>query len=109
MMLGGLPAIALAIYKCADEDKRENIKPLVVAGALSAVFAAISEPIEFVFLFAAPLLYVVYAVYTGLSWLLCFILGSGVGGINSSIIGFVTAGLLRPGSKWGGVAGGTGF
>ncbi len=100
MMLGGLPAIALAIYKCADEDKRENIKPLVVAGALSAVFAAISEPIEFVFLFAAPLLYVVYAVYTGLSWLLCFILGSGVGGINSSIIGFVTAGLLRPGSKW---------
>lgn len=61
MMLGGLPAIALAIYKCADADKRESIKPLVVAGALTAIFAAISEPIEFIFLFAAPLLYVVTA------------------------------------------------
>ena len=99
MMLGGLPAIALAIYKCADADKRESIKPLVLAGALTAIFAAISEPIEFIFLFAAPLLYVVYSFYTGLSWLLCFILGSGVGGSNSSIIGLFTNGFLRPGSN----------
>lgn len=100
MMLGGLPAIALAIYRCADEDKRSSIKPLVLAGALTAIFAAISEPIEFIFLFAAPLLYFVYAVYTGLSWLLCFLLGSGLGGSNSSIIAFVTNGLLRSDSNW---------
>lgn len=100
MMLGGLPAIALAIYHCADDDKRESIKPLVLAGALTAIFAAISEPVEFIFLFAAPLLYVVYSLYTGLSWLLCYILGSGVGGSNSSIIGLIVNGFLRPGSNW---------
>ena len=71
-----------------------------MAGALTAIFAAISEPIEFIFLFAAPLLYFVYAVYTGLSWLLCFLLGSGLGGSNSSIIAFVTNGLLRSDSNW---------
>lgn len=100
MMLGGLPAIALAIYQCADEDKKQSIKPLVLAGALTAIFAAISEPVEFIFLFQAPLLYVVYSFYTGLSWLLCFLLGSGVGGSNSSIIGLFTAGILRPDSNW---------
>jgi Phosphotransferase system IIC components, glucose/maltose/N-acetylglucosamine-specific len=100
MMLGGLPAIALAIYRCADPDKRKDIKPLVMAGALTAIFAGISEPIEFIFLFAAPLLFVAYAVLTGLSWLVCYLLGSCIGGANSSIIGYFVAGILRPDSKW---------
>lgn len=100
MMLGGLPAIALAIYQCADKDKRAVVKPLVISGIMCAVFAAVSEPIEFIFLFIAPMLYLAYAVLSGLSWWLCYILGSGVGGGESSIFGFFIHGVLRENSNW---------
>lgn len=100
MMLGGLPAIALAIYQCADKDKKATIKPLIISGIMCAVFAAVSEPIEFIFLFVAPLLYVLYSLLTGLSWWLCYILGSGVGGGESSIFGFFLHGVFRPNSNW---------
>ena len=100
IMLGALPAINLAIYKCADPDKRESIKPLVTTGITCAIVAAISEPTEFVFMFAAPALYLVYAVMNGMSWLLCYVLGSTMGASNSSIINLIVSGFLRPDSKW---------
>lgn len=100
MMLGGLPAIALAIYKCADNDKKNVVKPLVVTGIMCSVFAAVSEPIEFIFLFVAPGLYIIYSLLTGLSWWLCYVLGSGVGGGDSSIFGFFVHGILRQNSRW---------
>ena len=100
MMLGGLPAIALAIYQCADADKKNVVKPLCVTGVMCSVFAAVSEPIEFIFLFVAPGLYIIYSLLTGLSWWLCYILGSGVGGGDSSIFGLFVHGILRENSKW---------
>ena len=68
MMLGALPAIGLAIYRCADADKKKAVKPLILAGVTTAMIAGISEPLEFIFLFTAPVLYVIYAVLYGLSW-----------------------------------------
>lgn len=100
MMLGGLPAIGLAIYHSADKDKRQEIKPLIVTGVVTAFLVGISEPLEFTFLFAAPLLFLIYALFTGLAWLLCYILGSAVGGANSGIIYFIINGVMRPDSKW---------
>lgn len=100
MMMFALPAISLAIYKCADEDKRAKIKPLLIAGATTAFVANISEPLEFLFMFAAPLLYVIYAVINGLGYLFVYLLGSQVGGITSSFLGFILYGLMVPGSKW---------
>lgn len=100
MMLGALPAIALALYQCADADKKDVIKPLVVTGVMCSVFAAVSEPIEFIFLFTAPVLYILYSLLTGLSWLLCYLLGSCVGGGDSSIFGLFVHGILRQGSRW---------
>lgn len=100
IMLGALPGICLAMYKCADDDKKANVKGMLVSAAMTAIFAAVSEPVEFVFLFAAPVLYFgVYSVLNGLSWLICYLLGSGVGGGNSSIIGLVVAGFFRPESR----------
>ncbi len=100
MMLGGLPAIALALYQCADKDKKDIIKPLCITGVMCSVFAAVSEPIEFIFLFAAPGLYAIYSILTGLSWWLCYVLGSCVGGGDSSIFGFFVHGILRENSRW---------
>lgn len=100
MMMFSLPAIAFAMYKAADPDKREKIKPLLIAGAATAFVANISEPIEFLFMFASPLLYGVYAIINGLGYLFVYLLGSQVGGITSSVLGFVLYGLMVPGSKW---------
>lgn len=100
IMLGALPAICLAMYHCADADKKDNVKGMLLSAALTAIFGAVSEPVEFTFLFAAPILYfVIWAALNGLSWLLCYILGSGVGGGNSSVIGLITDGFLRPNSN----------
>ena len=100
MMMFALPAVALAIYHCADQDKKASVKPLLIAGAFTAFFSNISEPIEFLFLFASFPLYVIYCVLNGISYMLLYILGSEVGGITSSVIGFILYGPMRPGSRW---------
>ncbi|HIU02504.1 MAG TPA: PTS transporter subunit EIIC [Candidatus Onthocola gallistercoris] len=99
IMLGALPAIGLAIYKCADKDKRKMVKPVIIAGVMTAMIAGISEPLEFIFLFTAPVLYVIYAVLYGLSWVFMYLLGNQIG-YGSGIIEFVVFGLLRSDSHW---------
>lgn len=99
IMLGALVAIGLAIYKCADADKKKAVKPLILAGVTTAVIAGISEPLEFIFLFTAPILYVIYAILYGLSWVFMYIFGNQIG-YGSGIIEFVVFGLLRSDSRW---------
>lgn len=99
IMLGALPAIGLAIYSCADKDKKKMVKPLIMAGIATAMIAGISEPLEFIFLFTAPVLYVIYAVLYGLSWVFMYLLGNQIG-YGSGIIEFVVFGILRSDSNW---------
>lgn len=99
IMLGALPAIGLAIYRCADADKKKIVKPLIAAGVMTAMIAGISEPLEFIFLFTAPVLYVIYAALYGLSWVFMDLLGNQIG-YGSGIIEFVVFGLLRSDSHW---------
>ena len=99
MMLGALPAIGLAIYRCAAADKKKAVKPLILAGVTTAMIAGISEPLEFIFLFTAPVLYVIYAVLYGLSWVFMYLFGNQIG-YGSGIIEFVVFGLLRSDSRW---------
>lgn len=58
----GLPGAALAIYMCAKPEKRKKVATLLVPATLTAMICGITEPLEFTFLFVAPLLYVVHAV-----------------------------------------------
>ncbi|WP_124053985.1 N-acetylglucosamine-specific PTS transporter subunit IIBC [Arcanobacterium ihumii] len=67
VMMFGLPGAALAIYLRADKSKRKVVGSLMLAGALAAFFTGVTEPLEFSFLFVAPILYVVHAVLTGIS------------------------------------------
>lgn len=99
IMLGALPGIGLAIYSCADREKKKMVKPLIMAGIATAMIAGISEPLEFIFLFTAPVLYLIYAALYGLSWVLMYLFGSQLGH-GSGIIEFVIFGLLRSDSKW---------
>ena len=67
VMMFGLPGAALAIYLRARKDRRKVVGSLMAAGALAAFLTGVTEPLEFVFMFSAPLLYVVHALLTGLS------------------------------------------
>lgn len=67
IMMFGLPAAALAIYRCARPERKKEVASLMIAGAVASFFTGITEPIEFAFLFAAPPLFLVHAVLTGLS------------------------------------------
>ncbi len=75
VMMFGLPAACLAMYHSADEDKRKAVGGLLLSMALTSFLTGITEPIEFTFMFIAPLLYAVHAVLTGLSMTLMDLLG----------------------------------
>jgi glucose PTS system EIICB or EIICBA component len=71
----GLPAAALAIWHAARPDQRAKVGGIMVSAALTAFLTGITEPIEFAFLFVAPLLYAVHAVLAGLAYFVCIALG----------------------------------
>lgn len=57
-----IPAIALAIYRCASPENRARVKGIMLSGAITSIVCGITEPIEFSFLFVAPVLYGIHAV-----------------------------------------------
>lgn len=67
IMMFGLPGAALAIYSTAKAENKEKIASIMLAAALASFFTGVTEPLEFSFMFVAPLLYVVHALLTGLS------------------------------------------
>ncbi|HGO5856906.1 EIICBA-Glc [Mannheimia haemolytica] len=67
VMMFGLPAAALAIYHSAKLAKKVQVASIMFAAALASFFTGITEPLEFAFMFVAPVLYVVHALLTGLS------------------------------------------
>lgn len=67
IMMFGLPGAALAIYHCARPENRAKVGGIMLAAAFAAFFTGITEPLEFSFMFVAPVLYVIHAVLTGIS------------------------------------------
>jgi len=63
-----LIGIALAMYRNVDPDKRSKYRSMFLSAGLAVFLTGVTEPIEFMFMFAAPLLYVVYAIMTGLAF-----------------------------------------
>ncbi|MFB9757858.1 PTS transporter subunit IIBC [Ectobacillus funiculus] len=63
-----LPAIALAMYLNVDKEKRSKYKSMFLSAGLAVFLTGVTEPIEFMFMFVAPVLYVVYAIMTGLAF-----------------------------------------
>ncbi len=67
IMMFGLPAAALAMYLAAPADRRPKVAGILFSVALTAFLTGVTEPMEFLFMFLAPGLYVLHAVFTGLS------------------------------------------
>ncbi|WP_163277087.1 PTS transporter subunit EIIC, partial [Klebsiella aerogenes] len=56
------PAIALAIYRTSKKENRAEVKSMLVTMVLTAMLGNVTEPLEFTFVFIAPLLYLIYAI-----------------------------------------------
>ncbi len=99
-MIFGLPAAAYAMYRTAKPEKKKAVGGLLVSAALTSVLTGITEPIEFTFLFVAPLMYAVHCVLAGLSYMLTHILGVGVGmTFSGGIIDLTLFGILQGNAK----------
>jgi maltose/glucose PTS system EIICB component len=99
--LGGLPGAALAMYHCARPENRGKIKALLVSGVVACVIGGITEPLEFLFLFVAPVLYVIHAILTGLGFMTMGLLGVTIGNTDGNLIDFLVFGVLQgTATKW---------
>jgi PTS system glucose-specific IIC component len=70
----GLPAAAFAIWHAARKENRARVGGIMVSAALTAFLTGITEPIEFAFLFVAPLLYAIHALLAGAAYFVCIAL-----------------------------------
>ena len=75
----GLPAAALAIYQTARPENKARVAGIMGSAALTSLLTGITEPLEFAFLFVAPVLYAAHAVLVGLAYLLTYLLDARLG------------------------------
>ncbi|MEU9980097.1 PTS transporter subunit EIIC [Streptomyces sp. NPDC050856] len=90
IMMFGLPAAALAIAHCARPERRKEVTGLMVSVALTSFVTGVTEPLEFSFMFAAPLLYGLHALLTGASMVITWALGAHAGfSFSAGLIDYV--------------------
>lgn len=95
-MMFGLPAACLAMYHCVPKDKRKMYGGLFLGVALTSFITGITEPIEFMFLFVSPLLYVFHALLDGISFFIADILNISIGNtFSGGAIDFTLFGVLQ--------------
>lgn len=79
VMMFGLPAACLAMYHAASAERRRAVAGLLASMALTSFLTGVTEPIEFTFIFLAPLLYALHALLTGTAMVLMHVLGVHLG------------------------------
>ncbi|MBR2926330.1 MAG: PTS transporter subunit EIIC [Clostridia bacterium] len=100
LMIFGLPGAALAMYTCARTEKKKVVGGLLLSAALTSMLTGITEPIEFTFLFVAPILYVIHSVFAGLAYMLMHVLGVSVGmTFSGGLIDLTLFGVLQGNAK----------
>ena len=100
LMIFGLPGAALAMYKTAKPEKKKVVAGLLLSAAVTSMLTGITEPLEFTFLFVAPLLYVIHCVLAGLAYMLMHVFGVGVGmTFSGGLIDMFLFGILQGNAK----------
>lgn len=99
-MMFGLPGACLAMYHCVPKARRKKYGGLFLGVALTSFITGITEPIEFMFLFVAPLLYVFHAFLDGVSFLIADLLKIRIGNtFSGGVIDFTLFGILQGNDK----------
>lgn len=95
-MIFGLAGAAIAMYQTARPEKKKVVGSLLISATLTSILTGITEPIEFTFLFVAPVMYIVHSILAGLSYMLMHILGVGVGmTFSGGLIDLFLFGILQ--------------
>ncbi|OEK66689.1 PTS glucose transporter subunit IICBA [Staphylococcus equorum] len=101
VMMFGLPAAALAIYHTAKPGSKKIVAGLMGSAALTSFLTGITEPLEFSFLFVAPLLFFIHAILDGLAFLTMYLLDVHLGyTFSGGFIDFVLLGVLPNQTSW---------
>ncbi len=100
LMIFGLPGAALAMYRTARPENRKAAGGLLLSAALTSMLTGITEPLEFTFLFVAPLLYVIHCIFAGAAYMLMHIFQVGVGmTFSGGIIDLTLFGIMQGNDK----------
>ena len=99
-MMFGLCGAALAIYHTAKPERKKVVGGLMLSAALTSFLTGITEPLEFSFLFVAPMLYVIHAVLDGLAFMMADIFNITVGQtFSGGFIDYLLFGVLQGNEK----------
>ncbi|WP_084403352.1 glucose-specific PTS transporter subunit IIBC [Paenibacillus antarcticus] len=99
-MMFGLLGAALAIYHTAKPQHKKVVGGLMLSAALTSFLTGITEPLEFSFLFIAPVLYVIHAIFDGLAFMLTHIFEITIGQtFSGGLIDFILYGILQGNAK----------
>ncbi|MCM3240997.1 glucose-specific PTS transporter subunit IIBC [Heyndrickxia oleronia] len=100
-MMFGLPAAALAIYHEARPERKKFVAGIMGSAALTSFLTGITEPLEFSFLFVAPVLFGIHAVFAGLSFMVMHLLNVKIGmTFSGGLIDFLLFGVLNKQTHW---------
>ena len=100
-MMFGLPAAALAMVHEAKPEKKKYVAGIMASAALTSFLTGITEPIEFTFLFVAPVLFGIHCVFAGLSFMIMQILNVKIGmTFSGGLIDFTLFGIIPNRTPW---------
>ena len=99
-MIFGLPGAALAMYRTAKPEKKKQVGGLLFSAALTSMLTGITEPIEFSFLFVAPILFAVQVVLAGAAYMIAHMLNIAVGlTFSGGLLDLFLFGILQGNEK----------
>lgn len=99
-MIFGLPGAALAMYRCAKPEKKKAAGGLLLSAGLTCMLTGITEPIEFSFLFVAPMLFAVQVVLAGAAYMIAHMLNIAVGlTFSGGLLDLFIFGILQGNEK----------
>ncbi|MCC2254800.1 glucose PTS transporter subunit IIA [Ruminococcus sp. CLA-AA-H200] len=99
-MIFGLPGAALAMYRCAKPEKKKQAGGLLLSASLASMMTGITEPIEFSFLFVAPMLFVVQVILAGAAYMIAHMLNIAVGlTFSGGFLDLLLFGILQGNEK----------
>lgn len=95
-----IPAIGLAMYRTSNNENKAMAKGLILTSVMTAFFGNVTEPIEFSFLFLAPVLYFIYAVIGALGSIALIYMNTRVGYLRGTIFDFIIFGVMYSNTNW---------
>ncbi|MGX8834878.1 glucose PTS transporter subunit IIA [Amedibacillus sp. YH-ame6] len=99
-MIFGLPGAGLAMYRCCKKEYKKIVGSFLLTACLTSVLTGITEPVEFMFLFSAPILYVIHVIFVGSAYMVAQILNITIGlTFSGGLLDFIVFGVLQGNDK----------